>query len=187
MPEMRTIIRVILVLFTASLIGFVALHKYMYPFGKRAYTLRQMHAVLALYADENFGMFPGSEKGAYEALSKLYPKFCTGAELAGVSGDIRAVEAALLRKEPLNGSLTSWCYVPGLRRGDNPEIAVLWEARGGLLANGRRNFFGGHAVLLLSGAVTNVPASAWTAFLNEQQKLRYSIQRREESAKERQH
>ncbi len=46
------------------------------------------------------------------------------------------------------------------------------ETHAGLYYNGKRNFFGGRAVLLIGGNITNVPAADWTKFLQQQEQLR---------------
>jgi hypothetical protein len=38
------------------------------------------------------------------------------------------------------------------------------------------NNFGGRAVLLISGDITNVPAADWEFFLKQQEQLRESVQ-----------
>ena len=136
-----------------------------------------MHSALLAYASEHYGNFPDSNKGSYDALQKLYPEFsAAGIELAGISGDTEAVVAALSRQTSLNQSLTSWVYLQGFKNDDDPNIAILWESRGGLYPNGRRNFFGGHAVLFIGGVITNIPAADWENFMKQQEKLRSAAQ-----------
>ena len=164
-------IRLILVLI-ACVASALTWHKFMYPFGHRSYTLRHMYAELETYAADHFGKFPDSEEGPYAALQKLYPEYSSAGELAGVSGRISDVKSALLQGAPLSQSLSSWVYVPGLEQTDAGNVAMLWESKAGFYANGRRNFFGGHAVLLVDGRVTNVSAVAWSGFLSQQEQLR---------------
>lgn len=144
-----------------------------YPFGDRAAVLRSMYFALLNYAYDHDGHFPSSPKGDFDALQKLYPEYApSGYELAGISGNIEATVAALREKRPLNSSITSWRYWQGFTRDDDPNLAILWESRGGLYANGKRNYFGGHAVLLISGDITNVRASDWMEFVKRQEQLR---------------
>ena len=153
-----------------------ATYEYMYPFGHRSCTLPCMHSALFAYAADHYGHFPEGDKGPYDALAKLYPEYTpSGIELAGVSGNVRDVVEALRKGTPFNKALTSWVYVPGLQKDDPHDIAILWESRSGLYSNGRRNSFGGHAVLLIGGDITNVPAANWEKFLKDQERLRETV------------
>jgi len=62
------------------------------------------------------------------------------------------------------------------------STSLLWESKSGLYPNGKRNSFGGHAVLLISGDVTNVPAVEWENFLKHQEQLRSAVQANREKA-----
>lgn len=160
-------------LVVACCVATVLYRKVAYPYGHRAAVLRSMYFALLNYASDHDGSFPYSEKGNYEALQKLYPEYVfSGVELAGISGDVDAVVAALRNNSPLNQSLTSWVYVQGLKKDDDPNLAILWESRAGLYPNGKRNSFGGRAVLLVNGDITNVPAADWESFEKQQQQLR---------------
>lgn len=153
--------------------------KVAYPYGHRGALLRSMYFALLNYASDHDGHFPSSEKGSYDALQRLYPQYTpSGVELAGISGNINAVVVALRNKTPLNQSLTSWVYVQGFKKDDDPNIAILWESQAGLYPNGKRNSFGGRAVLLIGGDITNVPASDWGDFLKQQEQLRKAVQSR---------
>jgi hypothetical protein len=170
---------VLLCLLAACVTLGIAYRKYMYPFGTRVGALQSVYGGLSVYAGEHHGWFPQSDKGAYDALQGLFPVYCpSGFELAGISGNVEAVDAALRGQVPLDGSLTSWVYVPGFHRDDPPGVALLWERRGGFYADGKRNFFSGHAVLLLDGSITNVAGADWDAFLRNQEELRRRIMSR---------
>lgn len=145
--------------------------KLSYPYGHRGCTLRCVDSALQTYAHEHGGWFPDGEN-SYAALRKLYPEYAsTGAEFAGVSGDIAATEAALRAGTPLDATLTSWVYTPGLRTDDDESIAILWESKRGLLSNGRRCRRGSRAVLLIGREITNVAGAEWPAFLRQQDAL----------------
>src|SRR6266571_9330734 len=164
-------------LVVACCVAAVLYRKVAYPYGHRAAVLRSMYFALLNYASDHDGSFPNSEKGNYDALQKLYPEYApSGIELAGVSGNADAAVTALRNNTPLDQSLTSWVYVQGLKKDDDPNLAVLWESKRGLYPNGKRNSFGGHAVLLISGNITNVPAADWESFLKHQEKLRNAVQ-----------
>ncbi len=151
----------------------VVSYKYMYPFGQRSSTLPCLYGALFAYAVEHNGNFPDSGTNAYEALQRLYPDYTpSGIEFAGISGNIDNLVNALRSKARLSQSLTSLVYIPGLNQNDPPNLALFWESQAGLYPNGRRNFFGGHAVMLVGGTVTNVAAADWASFLNWQEHLR---------------
>jgi hypothetical protein len=125
------------------------------------------------YAQDHGGWFPTADNTNTSALQKLYPGYCNpGMELAGLSGDIDGVEAALNAGQPLTDKLTSWVYVQGLRKDDDQNLAILWERTGGLSPNGTKHTSGGHAVLFLSGDRRQIPELGWTNFLREQESLR---------------
>jgi hypothetical protein len=148
---------------------------YRYPFGRRPCTLQCMFGGLRQYASEHDGWFPKSVKSPYEALQQLYPTNCSAVELAGVTGNIGSVEAALRQGKPLNESLTSWAYMQGFRDDDPPNVAILWESRSGFYADGRRNSVGARPVVFLGGDFTNIPAADWTHFLDAQRRLRDAV------------
>ena len=154
----------------------IGVYRYQYPFGQRRCALACMCSSLLSYAMEHNGRFPYSENGPHAALEKLYPDFApSGRELAGISGNIRSVKLALEKKLGLGTNLTSWVYHQGLTINDHGTIAILWESRAGLYANGRRNSFGGRAVLLIDGTITNVSENDWPSFIRKQARLRKSV------------
>jgi hypothetical protein len=125
------------------------------------------------YAKDHDGLFPASDKGPYEALQKLYPYYCSsGRELAGLSGDIDSVVNCLKQGNSLTDKLSSWVYVQGLKDTDDPDLAILWEARSGLFSNGRRDPSGGHAVAFIGGDIRQISGSDWTNFLAQQEQMR---------------
>lgn len=162
-------------------LGGLAGYFVMYPHGRRPCTLRCMHSALLAYAADNLGNFPESSKDDYDALSKLYPEYApSGIELAGISGNVEATVDALQNKRSLDSSATSWVYFQGFNKNDDPRIAILWESKAGLYPNGQRNFFGGHAVVFISGDITNIAAVQWNDFVKDQAKLRNESRARHE-------
>jgi hypothetical protein len=175
--RLKTKLLLVALLVVAGCAAVVLYRKVTFPYGHRAAVLRSMYFALLNYASEHDGRFPTSEKGNYDALQKLYPEYApSGIELAGISGNVDAVVAALRNKAPLDQSLTSWVYMQGFTKDDDAGLAVLWESREGLYPNGKRNSFGGHAVLLIGGDITNVPAADWESFLKQQEQLRNAVQ-----------
>lgn len=155
-----------------AVVGVSLYRKSDYPQGHRPAALLSMYLDLRNYAADHDGNFPVSEKGGLDALQQLYPQYAAAVELAGISGDVEATAAALKRGSALNPSLTSWVYAQGLRIDDEPDLALLWESKGGLYPDGRRNEFGGHAVVLVGSDITNVPAMDWDNYLKQQEQRR---------------
>lgn len=77
--------------------------------------------------------------------------------------------AALRQGTPLDPSLTSWVSSQVLKADDEPDLALLWESKGGLYPNGRRNGFGGHSVVLVGSDITNVLAMDKDNYLKQQE------------------
>ena len=116
----------------SMLIGY---HKHVYPYGRKpaGISLPGLYGSLLAYAAAHKGWFPESGNDPFVALQLLYSEYCpTGRELAGVSGDVQKVVTALQKGEKLDSTLTSWVYVPGLRRDDPRDIAIVWESEPGL-------------------------------------------------------
>src|ERR1051325_11965447 len=83
--------------------------------------MRVVESELRSYARNNDGQFPDGTN-SFEALAKLFPDYShTGAELAGLSGDIQAVTSALQSRRSIS-NLTGWVYVPGLREDDDIRL-----------------------------------------------------------------
>ena len=158
-----------------TIVGVSLYRKSVYPHGHRPAALLSMYLDLRNYAADHDGNFPVSAKGGLDALQQLYPQYAAGIELAGISGDGEATVAALSHGSPLDPSLTSWVYAQGLRVDDEPDLALLWESKGGLYPNGRRNEFGGHAVVLVGSDITNVPAVNWDEYLKQQEQRRNAV------------
>ena len=156
--------------------GVVATRNYLFPFGHRPCTLNCMYLALQNYALDHNGFYPDSNNEPLDALQKLYPIYVGSAELAGVTGDQTALKLTLESGKPLDESVTSWVYVPGLNRKDNPDLAILWEARKGILPNGRRASGPVHAVLFNSiFGIKLIPDAEWDEFLKQQELLREKV------------
>lgn len=153
----------------ATIVG-IAAWKVMFPYGYRYCTLRCMYFSLMNYAEDHQGWFPDAVTSPM-ALQLLYPSYSSGRELSGISGEIDSVVQNLKAGQPLSQALTSWQYTPGLRRDDNPKLAILWESKPGLYPNGRKNWQGSRAVLLINGDITNITESDWSKFQKEQETL----------------
>jgi len=176
LPKLQVVALAVVAGGVMTVVGVSLYRKSVYPHGHRPAALLSMYMDLRNYAAEHDGNFPVSTKGGLDALQQLYPQYATGIELAGISGDGEATVAALSHGSPLDPSLTSWVYAQGLRVDDDPDLALLWESKGGLSPNGRRNEFGGHAVVLVGSDITNVPAMDWDNYLKEQEQRRNAVQ-----------
>jgi len=127
---------------------------------------------MRLYARDHGGILPTSPDGPLAALQKLYPEYThSGKELAGLTGDIDRV-VAILKQGGTLGTNSSWVYNEGLKLTDPLELALFWEREAGVFPSGKRSPKAGHAVMLLSGTVTNVPLADWAKFINQQESLR---------------
>jgi hypothetical protein len=134
-----------------------------------------MDAELHNYAAAHNGWYP-SDTDDWKALAKLYPNYsASGVELAGLSGNIQQVTNALQRGHSIS-NLTSWTYVTGLRNDDDPQLAILWESKSGVTADGNPSQSNGRMVLFLNGDVTNIPRTNWVSFLRKQEQLRKAAQ-----------
>ncbi len=157
----------------------VGYRMFLYPHGRRegGTSLPGMYGALLTYAQEHNGWFPGGTQDPYQALQLLYPEYCpSGRELAGVSGSPAKTAYALSSGTPLGSNLSTWVYVSGLRSDDPGALAILWDSKPGLYQDGRRNSFGGRAVLFVSGNISNVPAMDWDRFERKQRELRIGLQ-----------
>jgi hypothetical protein len=157
-------------------LGIRGFMKYYYPFGHRPATLLCMDQALRDYADDHNGFFPYSDKGALNALQKLYPKYAQANLLAGITGDQSNIKRRLDSGEPLDSSMTSWVYFQGLNMNDNQNLVILYESHKGILPNGRRSSKPIFTVLLNSPAsVEFIPDNEWDRFLSHQASLRKKV------------
>ena len=86
------------------------------------------------------------------------------------------MRALLEAGQPLTPEACGWHYVEGLRKDDDPRLAVFWD-KAGLGHNGERLSEGGHFVCLVGGSVEYVPGDRWEGFLAEQERLRAAVKR----------
>lgn len=152
-----------------AIFGWVARTHY-YPHGIRTAWLQVVQSALLNYADEHGGWLPDKEQNGVASLQLLTPEFLSKPDfLAGLTG------AAALAREicATNGSLTAqhctWVYRAGLRKDDDPGLAILWESSLGYRWDGRRS--AAQTVALLDGSVRSVPTNHWEYFIAEQQRL----------------
>ena len=152
--------------------GFVGIwHKYTYPYGGKPARLPVVMMALRSFASEHEGAFPNVNKQPLASLVLLYPRYLADpVDLAGITGDEKAVVKNVVAGEPLDGSICSWVYWPGFNDTNDARIAVLWEEKSGVGFNGHR--LSGHAVGFVDGSHTQIPEQRWNEFLTEQTQLR---------------
>lgn len=171
---MKTSLAALLCLIAITVCGIALARIFWRPYGHREAYMRIVDKLLHDYARDHGGALPDGPDG-YSALAKLYPAYSTtGAELAGLSGDISCVTNSLRLGRSIS-NCTSFQYVPGLHETDNPRLAVLWEKRGHLLASGAVCLLATRPVLLLSSNFTNVPIARWAEFERQQALLRHAL------------
>jgi len=150
--------------------GYFFIRHFWRPYGHREAYLRIVDSTLQNYAHDHGGWFPVGDD-SFQSLQSLYPEyFGSGVELAGLTGDIKAVSAALQNQQSIS-NLTSWSYVPNLRIDDDPQLAILWESKFGLSAAGRTILSDRRPVLLVNQAITNVSREDWPSFWEYQKQL----------------
>ncbi len=126
---------------------------------------------LEYFAHEHGSWFPNQGNGPVQCLQALYPNL--EPELAGISGNREETMRRLRDGQPIDESVSSWIYFPGLRLDDDPSVALIWESKSGVGINGRRRE--GHAVGFVDGSFKQISSSQWSDFIRSQQKLREAI------------
>jgi hypothetical protein len=149
------------------------------------YTRRQAEAARAIrvalleYADRHDGWFPKGEASPEASLSLLHrekPMLVTANVLRGRTAAEAAVRARLEAGVLLTPQTCGWHYAEGLRRFDDPGLALFWDKAGqgytdALLSEG------GHLVFFIGGIIEYVSGDRWEEFLAEQERLRAAVPR----------
>lgn len=154
------------------------------------YARRQAEAALAIqralleYADRHDGWFPKGEASPEASLSLLHrekPELVTASVLRGRTAPEAAVRARLEAGELLTPQTCGWHYAEGLRRFDDPQLALFWDktGRGPIEAVISA---GGHLVFFIGGTVEYVTGDRWEEFLAEQGRLRAAVTREQAKA-----
>jgi hypothetical protein len=143
---------------------------------RRGDAAHAIHVALMVYADRHDGWFPKGETSPEASLSLLHWENTrvTANDLRGTMVPEDAVRARLEAGELLTPELCGWHYVEGLRKTDNPRLALFWDKVGpsDSLISGNCHF-----VFFLGGCVEYIPGNEWEAFLAEQERLRAAIWR----------
>lgn len=116
------------------------------------------------YADRHDGWFPRGEASPEASLGLLHRERPD------------QVTADVLRGMTAAAGSCGWHYVEGLRKDDDPGLALFWDRTEPgrlytLLAQG------GHVVFFVGGAIDYVPRDRWEAFQAEQERLRAAVRR----------
>jgi len=169
---LRARVVVPLALLLAGIAGVSGYHHWLYPFGHRVGCMPNTLGALSYYAREHQGWYPRDGATPLVCLQAFYPKYL-GAELAGITGDRGEVLRRLERQQSIDDTVSSWMYFPELRFDDDPEIALIWERRGGVTVNGHRD--DGHAVGFVDGSVRQISSGEWPDFTRRQAELRQRV------------
>ena len=148
-----------------------------YPYGWSHCCDLQLLGALQHYAENHDGWFPRGEATPEASLSLLY-----GVKNLEVSANLlrgktvpdEVVRTRLESGELLTPETCGWHYVEGLRKGDDPELALFWD-KAGLGHNGERDPHGGHYVGFVSGQVKYVTGDRWEQFLVDQEGMRKAM------------
>jgi hypothetical protein len=90
--------------------------------------------------------------------------------LAGKSASVDDAERLLSSGQLLDAKTCSWHYVDGLRKTDDPKLALFWD-KIGLGHHGEHMTGGGHNVWFIGGRYRWVSPEEWPSFIKEQEKL----------------
>ncbi len=160
----------VLVLVVGAVGGGWLWYRWKYPFGWSHSCDKQLMFALDAYAGDHGGVYPAGEETPEASLSLLYPKYANGYVLQGKTVPLEVVRATLERGERLGPDTCGWHYVEGLRRGDDPRLALFWD-KAGLGHNGERLPDGGHTVFFVRLHSEYIPGAAWEGCLLEQWRL----------------
>lgn len=150
-----------------------------YPYGWSHCCDKQLTMALLEYSERHEGWFPKGEATPEASLSLLHreaPDSVDANLLRGKTVPESPVLARLGAGELLTPETCGWHYVEGLRKDDDPQLALFWD-KVGLGHNGEQLPEGGHWVCFVSLSIEYVPAGRWEAFLAEQEQLRAGLER----------
>ena len=170
---LRRIALVFLIVLTlfGMLVGGAKLYvAWKYPYGPSHCCDKILSMGLWRYAEEHGGAYPTGEATSEASLSLLYPQYADANLLRGKIVPLEVVQAVLDRGERLGPDTCGWHYVEGLRRDDNPRIAITWD-KVGLGHNGERTSDGGRTVQFVDGNHEYIPGAQWAEFLRDQERL----------------
>lgn len=144
-------------------------HRRTYPYGWSHSCSSQLMFALDAYAADHGGAYPAGGPTPEASLGLLYPKYANEHVLQGKTVPLGAVRAAL-EGGGLDPDTCGWHYVEGLRKDNDPELALVWD-KVGLGHNGERLPAGGHTVLYVGMRDGFVEGADWDGFLRDQERL----------------
>jgi hypothetical protein len=155
-------------------------------YGRRqAEAARAIRLALLEYADRHDAWFPRGEASPEASLSLLHrenPGLVTANVLRSRTVPEAAVRARLEAGELLTPQTCGWHYAEGLRRYDDPRLALFWDKAGQGLTDALQSA-GGHLVFFIGGVVEYVAGDRWQEFLAEQERLRAAVKRSQARAR----
>ncbi|HEY2911503.1 MAG TPA: hypothetical protein VGI99_14725 [Gemmataceae bacterium] len=155
----------------------IAYHQHCYPYGWSHCCDKFLILQLEEYADSHDGWYPRGEATPEGSLSLLYRRDNTLANLLrGKTVPMEVVRERLNGGELLTPETCGWHYVEGLRKGDDPALALFWD-KAGLGHNGERRASGARTVWFINCSSEEIPGERWDAFLAEQELLRGKLNR----------
>lgn len=148
-------------------------YRYTYPFGWSHSCSAGLGLSFPLYEENHGGWLPHGESTPETSLSLLYKDDPVTAlwTLGGKNISRETLEAAFKRDGKLYPTNCGWHYVEGLRDGDPPEIAVVWDKTIGLGHNGQRVRGMMHEIVLLDGSHQYISKQNWPAFVAKEKEL----------------
>jgi hypothetical protein len=170
------ILPVILGAFAVGFVLFMVGGRYAGRQGEAAWAIR---TALFDYSDRHDGWFPRGEASPEASLSLLHrenPKRVSANVLRGRTAPEAAVRARLEAGALLTPETCGWHYLEGLRRFDDPGLALFWD-KAGLSRTDALLSMGGHFVFFLGGVIEYIASDRWEKFLAEQERLRAAVKR----------
>ena len=125
-----------------------------------------------MYAVEHDGWFPHGKETPEASLSLLLAADPIRKHLLqGKNLPQNVIDEALARDGVLGPNSCGWHYVEGLREGDNPSLAVLWDRVTGLNHFGQWSKSLQCEVVMLDGSTMQMSVEYWPKFVEYQKKL----------------
>ena len=160
-----------LALAATLVLGGLGWYRWHFPYGGSHCCIVGLSMSLQQYAEDHGGKYPAGEATPEACLSLLYrSNYATAYELRGMTVPEKTVRRILEGGGLLGPDTCGWQYVPGLTRGDDEKIAMLW-CKTALGHNGDRTRDGGRQVTFLDGHIEWVSGGRWPGFLQEQKEL----------------
>lgn len=167
-PKLLKILVLIFVVAGIALVASCIWYHSNYPYGYSHCCSAGIGLDLRQYAEDHDGWLPHGKSTPEASLSLLCEDTNTIGWICGKNISRAIAEAALIKDGVLGPKSCGWHYVEGLREGDDPQIAVLWDKVRGLGHNGERRRGMAHEVSLLDGSHQGISESEWPKFIADQ-------------------